>query len=235
MGNAKVPKVLVMLKNRPLILYVLEEIEKIGQLIKPVIVTGYMSKKVEDVLGDGYLYAWQEKQLGTANALMAAKRKIHAENIVVLYGDMPFVKAESLKALIKMHLKTGGNISMLTAQTENFKGQYHSLEHYGRIIREPLGHEIIAVVEYKDASEAQKKIKEINPGVYMFNTKWLWNNLYKIQNNNAQKEFYLTDIVAVAISQGEKARSLMVDAKEVFGVNSREDLEMAEKSLILNP
>jgi len=235
MGNAKVPKVLVMLKNRPLILYVLEEIEKIGQLIKPVIVTGYMSKKVEDVLGDGYLYAWQEKQLGTANALMAAKRKIHAENIVVLYGDMPFVKAESLKALIKMHLKTGGNISMLTAQTENFKGQYHSLEHYGRIIREPLGHEIIAVVEYKDASEAQKKIKEINTGVYMFNTKWLWNNLYKIQNNNAQKEFYLTDIVAVAISQGEKARSLMVDAKEVFGVNSREDLEMAEKSLILNP
>src|SRR6185369_10465409 len=109
-GN--IPKVLVMLKNKPLILYVLHEIDKIGQLIKPVVVVGYGAKKVEGVLGNEYLFAFQDKQLGTAHALLAAKRKIKAENIVVLYGDMPFIKAESLKALIKMHFKTGGNISM---------------------------------------------------------------------------------------------------------------------------
>lgn len=231
MGNPKVPKVLVMLKNKPLILYVLDEIDKIGQLIKPVIVTGFMHKKVQDVLGENYLYAFQEDQKGTAHALMAARRKIRAENIVVLYGDMPLLKADSLKELISMHLKSSAKLSMLTAQAENFKGIYRSLEHYGRIIRNPINHEIAAVVEYKDASDEQKKILEINPGVYMFNTKWLWENIAKIKNNNNQKEYYLTDIVQIAIAQGEKVNSLRVDAREVLGINSKEDLEVAEKML----
>lgn len=226
-GN--IPKVLVMLKNKPLILYVLHEIDKIGQLIKPVVVVGYGSKKVEGVLGNEYLFAYQEEQLGTAHALLAAKRKVKAENIVVLYGDMPFIKSGSLKALIQMHFKTGANISMLTAQVESFKGIYHSLEHYGRIARDPIEHKIIRIIEYKDASDIQKKIKEINPGLYMFNTKWLWENLEKIKNQNAQKEYYLTDIIDIAITQGEQVRSLMVEAKEVIGINSGEDLAIAEK------
>lgn len=230
MGNGKTPKVLTMLKEKPLIFYLLSEIENIGQLAKPVVVTGYMSKKVEGVLGDHYLYALQEDQLGTAHALLAAKKKVRAENAVVLYGDMPFIKAESLKSLIQLHFKTGGKISMLTAQPENFRGIYKSLDHMGRIIRN-VNHEIVGIVEYKDASSHQKKIKEINPGVYMFNTKWLWEALRQIKNNNAQKEYYLTDIVGVAIGQGEKVHSLMIDPLEVLGINSQEDLKTAEKLL----
>jgi len=229
MEQSNIPKVLVMLKNKPLVLYVLHEIEKIGQLIKPVVVVGFGSKKVEGVLGNDYLFAFQEQQLGTAHAVLAAKRKVKAENIVVLYGDMPFIKAESLSELIKMHFKKGSCISMLTAQVENFKGIFQSLENYGRIIRDPITHEVVRIVEKKDANEAQKKIKEINPGIYMFNTKWLWANLSKIKNENAQKEYYLTDIIDVAMSQGDKVNSLMVDPKEVIGVNSKEDLEIAEK------
>jgi bifunctional UDP-N-acetylglucosamine pyrophosphorylase/glucosamine-1-phosphate N-acetyltransferase len=231
MNNARLPKVLVMLKSRPLILYLLEEIEKVGQLIKPVVVVGYMRKQVEAVLGSGFLFAVQEQQLGTGHALLSAKKKVKAENIVVLYGDMPFIKADSLKALIAMHFKSGSKISMLTCQTENFKGIYASLEHYGRILREPINHDVIDIVEFKDASPAQRKIKEINPGIYMFNTKWLWGNLEKIKNSNAQKEYYLTDIVKIAIEQGEKIHSLMVEPNEVLGVNSMEDLAIAEKVL----
>ena len=231
MNNRQVPKVLTMLKNKPLVLYLLEEIEKVGQLIKPVVVVGYMHKQVEAVLGDGFLYALQEKQLGTAHAVMAARKKVKADNILVLYGDMPFIKADSLKELITMHFKTGSKISMLTAQVEDYGGIYESLEHYGRIIREPVEHNIVDIVEFKDANPAQREIKEINPGIYMFNTQWLWNNLEKIQNHNAQAEYYLTDIAKVAIENGEKIHSLMIDPKEVLGVNSPEDLAIAEEVL----
>jgi bifunctional UDP-N-acetylglucosamine pyrophosphorylase/glucosamine-1-phosphate N-acetyltransferase len=232
MGNPRVPKVLVMLKNKPLILYVLEEIDKINQLAKPVVVVGFGAGKVQQVLGSHFLYAFQDKQLGTAHALLAAKNKVKAENILVLYGDMPFIKAESLKELIKLHFKSGAKISMLTAQAENFKGIYISLEHYGRIIRTPLG-DIAGIVEYKDATDVQRKIKEINPGIYMFCAKWLWENIKKIENSNAQKEYYLTDIVQVALAQGEKVNSFLVDAKEVLGINSKDDFAVAEE--ILNP
>lgn len=228
MGSENTPKVLVMLKNKPLILYLLEEIDKINQLAKPVVVVGFGAEKVKTVLGSHYSYAYQADQLGTAHALEAARRNIKAENILVLYGDMPFVKSESLKALVSLHFKKGSNVSMLTAEVKNFNGVYKSLEHYGRILRDSQ-HHIAGVVEYKDASAGQKKIKEINPGIYMFRTKWLWENLKKIENRNAQKEFYLTDIVGIAIAQGQKVPSLLVDAKEVLGINSREDLQIAER------
>jgi bifunctional UDP-N-acetylglucosamine pyrophosphorylase / glucosamine-1-phosphate N-acetyltransferase len=231
---------LVMLKNKPLILYALDEIEKIHQLAKPVIVVGFGAGKVQQVLGNNYLYAFQEKQLGTAHALMAAKNKVKAENILVLYGDMPFIKSASLKELIKLHLHSGAKITMLTAQVKNFKGKNTSLEHYGRIIRTPVlssppilggdrGGNIVGIVEHKDATDIQRKIKEVNPGIYMFNTKWLWENIKKIGNNNKQKEYYLTDIVGIAIDQGEKLNSILVDPEEVIGINSTGDLAIAEE------
>ncbi|MFA5991411.1 MAG: NTP transferase domain-containing protein [Candidatus Doudnabacteria bacterium] len=227
-GN--VPKVLVMLKNKPLILYTLEEIEKINQLAKPVVVVGYGAEKVKTILGDGYLYALQEQQLGTAHALLSAKRKVKADNIVVLYGDMPFIKAESLKQLIVAHFKNRSKISMLTATVKNFSGVYSSLEHFGRIVRDNKLN-ISAVVEFKDASKHQRKIKEVNPGIYMFNTKWLWENLAKVGNSNAQKEYYLTDIIALAIADKQKVSCIPVDPKEVLGINSREDLGVVDKIL----
>jgi len=225
-GN--LPKVLVMLKNKPLILYTLEEMDKINQLAKPIVVVGYGADKVKTVLGDGYLYAYQEQQLGTANALLCAKRKVKADNVLVLYGDMPFIKAESLKALISTHFKNHNKISMLTAAVKNCSGVYSSLEHFGRIVRDSEKN-ISAIVEYKDASLHQKKIKEVNPGIYMFNTEWLWENLGKIKNSNAQKEYYLTDIVALAIADRQKVCSVSIEPKEVLGINSREDLKTAEK------
>lgn len=230
MKQGRVPKVLAMLKDRPLICYVLYEIEKIGQLAKPVVVVGFQAQKVKGVLGSHYSYACQNRQLGTAHALMSAKPKIKAENILVLYGDMPFLKAETLKELIKMHLHGSGKISMLTAQVEKFAGVFSSLQHYGRILRDPWGN-VTGIVEYKDATGTQKKIREINSGVYMFNAKWLWENIRKIKNNNAQNEYYLTDIVALAASHGEKIRTLLADPKEVIGINSREDMFWAEKLL----
>jgi bifunctional UDP-N-acetylglucosamine pyrophosphorylase / glucosamine-1-phosphate N-acetyltransferase len=231
MGSSRVPKVLVMLKDKPLILYVLEEIEKVNQLAKPVIVVGYQAEKVKNVLGNGYSYALQKEQFGTADALMSARRNIKAENILVVYGDMPFIKAESLKALLALHFKKNANISILTTQVENFKGPNESVRHFARILRDPISHNIIGNVEFKDANDQQKKLLEINPGIYAFNTKWLWENLKKIENKNAQREYYLTDIIPLAASQGQTINNLMIDTNEAFGINSLEDLKRAEKLL----
>lgn len=239
MGNISVPKVLVMLKNKPLILYLLEEIEKINQLAKPILVVGYMHEQVEAILGDGYLYALQEPQLGTAHAVMAAKDQIQAENILVLYGDMPLIKAESLKRLITLHHKNQANLSMFTAKVPNFENEFVSLGHFGRIIRNSflssnqkgMG-EIIKITEFKDASESERQIKEVNPGIYMFNTKWLWENITEIKNKNVQNEYYLTDIVEIAINQKEPIHSLEINPREVLGINNLEELKLVEKMLV---
>jgi len=227
MGNANVPKVLVMLKNKPLILHLLDEVEKVNQLVKPVIVVGYMYNKVKDVLGSDYLYAIQDKQLGTAHALLSAKHRITGKNILVLYGDHPLIKAKSLKALMALHHKKNSNISMFTTAVPNFSGSNKSFENFGRIVRDNQKR-ITKIVENKDASAGQKKIKELNSGIYMFNTAWLWEHAKKIKNQNAQAEYYLTDIVEVAIAHGEQIQSLPIDSKEVIGINSPQDLKLAE-------
>jgi len=224
-GN--VPKVLVMLKNKPLILHLLDEVEKINQLAKPVIVVGYMYQKVREVLGDGYLYAIQDKQLGTAHALLAAKHKVTGENILVLYGDHPFIKAESLKKLMTLHHKENSNISLFTTVVPNFEGGFEAFKNFGRIIRKDG--KIVKNVEAKDAGQNELEIKELIAGIYMFNSKWLWENLGKIQNQNAQQEYYLTDIIEKAVEVGENIVNLTIDPGEVIGVNSQEDLKLAEK------
>lgn len=227
MGGS-LPKVLVLLKNKPLILYLLDQVAKINQLIKPVVVIGYKGEMVKTVLGDDYFYAWQTQQLGTAHALMSANRFVKGENILVLYGDMPFIKAESLKKLMKLHHEKKSKISMLTATVNNFSGKFKTLESFGRVVRD-TNKKISKIIEYKDASAGQKKITEINPGIYMFKTSWLWSNMNKIKNKNAQGEYYLTDIVEVAMQGGVSIESVTVEANEVLGVNSREDLSMAEE------
>ena len=148
MGGS-VPKVLVMLKNKPLILYLLEQVDKINQLIKPVIVVGYKAESIKAVLGNDYFYAYQDKQLGTAHALLSAKNKIKAENILVLYGDHPFIKAPSLKALMSLHHKKNSKLTMLTTTVKNFKGENKLFEHFGRIVRGSRK-KISKIVEYKE-------------------------------------------------------------------------------------
>lgn len=230
MGKAEMPKVLVALKNKPLILYILEELEKLNALFKPVIVVGYKSEKVKQILGDDFVYAFQDKQLGTAHAVEASKNKVKAENVLALYGDMPFIKASSLKKLINLHHKKKSKISMFTAKVPNFSGKFGSLNGYGRILRNSAG-KIVEIVEFKDANERQRKNKEVNPGIYVFNSDWLWKNIKKISNHNVQKEYYLTDLIKIAFEEQENISNLQIDPKEVLGVNTPQDLAWAEKVL----
>ncbi len=227
MGNGETPKVLVMLKNKPLILHLLEEVAKINQLAKPLIVVGFRYKDVMAVLGEGYDYALQERQLGTGHAVMSAKSKIYAENILVLYGDMPFIKAESIKKLLQLHQAKQSELSMFTSLAPNFNAELASLNNYGRIIRDH-NENIVKITEYKDASDKEKQVREVNPGIYVFNTTWLFQNIRELKNKNSQGEYYLTDMVELAIKDKKRVHSLPIEPKEVLGINTLEQLVIAE-------
>ena len=234
LNHENLPKVLVPFLGRPLIVHLLSQISRIAKSQKPIIVIGFMADRVKQALGSRYEYVLQEEQLGTAHAVKCTKDKVDAENVLILYGDMPFITEESLRKFIRMHHDHKANISMLTTKVPNFQKQYAGFEHFGRIIRNPSvltrGKEIVKITEFKDCTEPEKQIKEVNPGVYMFNSKWLWTNIKKIKNKNAQKEYYLTDMVEIAIQAKEKIYNLEVSPKEVIGINSMTDLELAEKA-----
>lgn len=231
MGDQPWPKVLTPLKGRPLIAYLLDEVKKIETKQPPVIVVGFMQEKVRQELGNSYLYAVQEQQLGTGHAVAMAKNLVTAENVVVLYGDMPFISAESLNNLVQTQELTGDMLSMFTATVKDFIGPAKPLEKYGRIIRAPNG-DILKITEFKDCTEEEKQIKEVNPGVYCFNSRWLWENIGRLNKQNSQGEYYLTDMLEIAVEQGERVNSLPINPREVLGVNTWEDHEHAEKSFM---
>ena len=230
MGDQPWPKVLAPLKGRPLISYILDEVKQLELSQKPIIVVGFMQDKVRQVLGDGYLYAVQEQQLGTGHAVAMAKSLVSADNLVVLYGDTPFISAHSLKNLIQAQELTGDKLSMFTTTVKNFEGQFKPFEKFGRIIRSQSG-DILKITEYKDCTEEEKKITELNPGIYCFNSQWLWDNIVRINKDNAQGEYYLTDLLEVAVSQGERVNSLPINPNEVLGINTWEDHGHAENLL----
>ena len=222
------PKVLAPLKGRPLISFLLAQIEKIIKNQKPVVVVGYMAEKVQKALGARYEYALQDPQGGTAHAVKAAKDKTSAENILVLYGDMPFITESSLRKLIRLHHDKEAILTMFTTQVPDYQNEFSGFLHFGRIIRN-FKSEIIKVTEYRDATEKDKQIKELNPGIYMFNSEWLWTNIKRIKNKNAQKEYYLGDIVEIAIAQKIPIHALEILPREVIGINTAEDLARAER------
>ncbi len=221
------PKVLIPLRGKPVIKYLLEEVALVAQDTKPIIVVGFMNELVKQELREEYLYALQTKQLGTGHAVMAAKPQITADNFIVLYGDMPFVTATSLQKLIDLHEQNGAKLSMFTGIVPNFEGVYEHFKGFGRIIRDENSH-IAKIQEFADCSDEQKQITEVNPGIYMFNSEWLWPHLEQVGSKNAQGEMYLTDIVEIAIQDGQKIESLPIAPEEIYGINTPDHLAHAQ-------
>jgi len=162
----------------------------------------------------------QEKQLGTAHAVLQASTNISDESVVlILYGDVPLIKAETLESLIKN--VSGNDASLLTVQLDDPTG-------YGRIVRE--NGKVISIVEDKDASDEIKRIKEVNTGILAVNAAYLNECLNKIDNNNVQAEYYLTDIIALAVNDGNDVITTQAEqCYEVEGINDRKQLARLER------
>jgi bifunctional UDP-N-acetylglucosamine pyrophosphorylase/glucosamine-1-phosphate N-acetyltransferase len=225
--NSEKPKVLVDLKGKPLIKHLLDRVSGFFSGIKPVVVVGYKREEVITELGEEYIYATQDEQLGTGHAASCGLEKATAENVVILYGDMPFISPTTLQRLSQTHTESESMFSMLTATPEVFDGPFQSLYTFGRIIRSATG-EIQAIRELVDTNDSEKEMREVNPGIYLFNTAWLKENISSV-TKNSHGEYYLTDVVAVAVSKNIAIQTVDVDPREVLGVNTLEQLEEASK------
>lgn len=235
--QSDIPKVMHALDGKPLVGHVVEAAERSVVQSKPVVVVSPKQTLVQEYLGDRAIYAIQEQPLGTGDAVRSAAPLLRnaADHIAVLYGDMPFISTASVDRLIQAHLAEGNLITIMTATVSNFDGVNQPFYYYGRIIRNDTG-DIIESIELKDTTEEQSKIRELNAGIHCFRANWLWDHLERLHTGNAQGEYYLTDLIRMAIEEGQSISTVSISSEETRGINSPEDLEMAQtKSFTPNP
>lgn len=221
--KSKMPKVLHEVMGRPMVKRVVDTAKDL-EAKNICVVTGHMSETVQEALKDeGVSFAVQEKQLGTGHAVMQAEKYINEnEDVLILYGDTPLIKAETLEKLIEYHRSENNGVSIISAIVEDSAG-------YGHIIRDKDGN-FVKNVEYKDATPEEKLVKEINSGIYCFKGSSLKKALKLITNDNAQGEYYLPDALEIILKSGEKVNAMTIgDVTEFFGVNNRVQLAQANK------
>jgi bifunctional UDP-N-acetylglucosamine pyrophosphorylase/glucosamine-1-phosphate N-acetyltransferase len=237
--RSALPKVLHSLAGEPLLAHVLNAIEAIPSSAifashvasvhsqRPVVVLGHQADEVEKAIGERCLYAIQEEQLGTGHALMAAQHVIEGlatlpQVVLVCYGDTPLVSGEMLARVLVEHLDRQATITFLTAEAT-------LPSDFGRVVRDADGR-VLEIAEVKHATREQIQIKEVNSGVYCFNSSWLWPALHHLPRNSSG-EYYLTDLVRIAASQGLEIATVMGKLEETIGINDRVQLAAAEQFL----
>lgn len=223
--KSKKSKLVQKIYGKEIVKRAVENAEKAG--IKDIVaVVGYQKEEVMEVLGDSVQYAFQEEMLGTGHAVLQAKEFLAGKKgkVLVLNGDVPLLRPETLNKLVEKSIENREYATLLTAIYDNPTG-------YGRIIRDEGGN-IKGIVEEKDTKASQRKIKEINAGIYCFDIEELLSALEKIKPNNAQGEYYITDVISIMNKKGLKTGAVIVeDNTEILGINDRIQLEMLTKVL----
>lgn len=206
-----------------MILYTTELLEKLQ--IKPiVVVVGFAKDSVMSVLGNRAIFVEQRKRLGTAHATQCGLKKLSSEisDVLVLNGDDSAFYTENLiEKLVKTHRSCGASLTFLTITLDDPLG-------LGRIIRGKNG-EVLAIVEEKDATEAQKKIKEVNPACYLFKKNFLSKYLKKVKKSKITGEYYLVDLIGLAVNHKEKVEAVKMKKIPWRGVNTEEELKEARR------
>jgi bifunctional UDP-N-acetylglucosamine pyrophosphorylase/glucosamine-1-phosphate N-acetyltransferase len=219
-------KVLHPLCGEPMLVHLLRVVEEID-LDRTIVVVGYQGDQVRAACeGHPVEFVEQEEQLGTGHAVLVARSALAPieGNLLILYGDVPLLRARTLLRLLDAHEKAGAAAAVLTAVVDDPEG-------YGRVVRGREG-EVLGIVEDRDASDEVRLTKEINSGIYVFHSPGLFAVLDKISPENRQGEYYLTDAIALLAERGERIVGVRVDDSfEVSGINTRDQLAHAEKIL----
>jgi bifunctional UDP-N-acetylglucosamine pyrophosphorylase / glucosamine-1-phosphate N-acetyltransferase len=224
--KSNLPKVLHPLGGRPLFLHVLRTAKRLNP--RPVaIVIGHGAEAVRSAYaGNDVAWILQEQQRGTGHAVLCAKEafKGFKGEVIILSGDVPFIREQTLHMLVAHHRSRNAAVTLLTAFLDEPRG-------YGRILRDDHGN-VTGIVEEKDATLGERGIREVNAGVYVVSAPFAFAALSEVKNHNQQSEYYLPDIVAVGLAQGADVETVRVDdVREMLGVNTREELAFMEKEL----
>ncbi len=219
MPASDLPKVMHEVDGKPMVVRVVDTMNEVcpGHMY---IVVGYEAEKIIDTMDDGGVeFVYQHEQLGTGHAVLQCEDalKDFSGTVIVLNGDVPCLRPETVRRFAGYHQAEGAAATVLTAELENPTG-------YGRIVRDDDG-SLCGIVEEKDASDDVKRIRESNSGLFCFDRTLLFEALKATGRDNAQKEYYLTDVITVLRDRGEKVRAFCVDDPwEVSGVNTEEEL-----------
>lgn len=220
--KSKTPKVLHKVVGKSMLEHVIDAANEVG-CHRNIVVVGSGREKVESTLANMNLtFVHQEERLGSGHAVMVCDDVIdESEDVLILCGDTPLIQGKTLQKLIDGHRENNNACTVLTAELDDPFG-------YGRIVRDASGN-VLKIVEQKDADEATKQIKEINSGIYCFKGSLLKTYLKKIDNNNSQKEYYLTDMLELLNNAGYSVGTAVVDDfDDLRGVNSRQQLSESE-------
>lgn len=223
--KSDLPKVLHPLCGKPMLWHVLEAL-KSATTEKPVVIVGHGAEKVKTYLGDSAECVLQEPQLGTGHAALQAESLLQGKTdyVIVTYADMPLLRGETFQRLVEAQRLNPGPFSLLTVIADAPRG-------FGRIVRNANG-TVEAIVEEYVATPAQREIKELNVGAYCFRADWLWEALHRIEKNPQKGEYYLTDVVAIAVKDNLPVQAVVHDDFiETIGINSRVHLSEAEAAL----
>lgn len=220
--KSDLPKVLHPVGGMPMVTWAIQNARALGA--EPIVlVVGYKAEVLRQVIGDGVLYAYQDQQLGTGHAVLQARSLLQGrvKDVLVLYGDMPTLKAETLQRLVALHRERRPALTMLSVIAKDSMG-------FGRVVRGQDGR-VQAIVEEAVASPEILAIRELNCGVYCFDGEWLWRRLPDIPVTPPKGEYYLTDMVSLAVADQLPVEVLTIhDVSEVQGINTRVHLAQAE-------
>ncbi|MCW8798020.1 MAG: sugar phosphate nucleotidyltransferase [Prosthecochloris sp.] len=225
--KSDLPKVLHPAHGKPIIEYVVETSKQLSPE-SIVLIVGHMADEVRKATERfDVSCALQQPQLGTGHAVMQAELPLASfkGDILILSGDAPLITRETLSKLLDYHRKENATATVLTAELDDPTG-------YGRIIRDQKSNDVQRIVEQKDALPEEQRIREINSGIYVFDSTTLFSALKAIDNKNAQQEYYLTDVFAICMQQGKKISAFRTeDPDEIRGINTPEQLSEAESIL----
>ena len=223
--NSELPKTMIPVDGRPMIDYVVDVARSIDPA-KVIVVVGFKREIIVNHFASSDIeFAVQEQQLGTGDAVAATLSLLGDQpaDIVVLSGDVPLIRTETIQALLAKHRADTNVVTLLTCKLDDPAS-------YGRILRD--GEKVTGIVEAKDATSEQLAINEINSGIYVFDSRFLMNSLPKISNDNAQGEYYLTDLVTLAAHNNLHLQASSVDdPMEIYGANTAEESLFLDKEM----
>jgi bifunctional UDP-N-acetylglucosamine pyrophosphorylase/glucosamine-1-phosphate N-acetyltransferase len=223
--KSDVAKVLHPLAGRPLVAYAVETARATTD-VTPVLVVGYGAEAVREAVGDDAVFVEQAEQRGTGHAVLQAREVLQGQTdlVLVTYADMPILTVETLRRLVQRQQESAGPITILTLDHENPRG-------FGRVIRDESG-AVLHIVEEAVATPEELAIRELNAGVYCFDAAWLWSHVDQIPLSLPKREYYLTDMIGMAVAEGLRVEAVVTkDGDEALGINTRVHLAEAESVL----
>ena len=229
---SRLPKVLHALGGKPLLAHVLDRARAL-HAERTIVIYGHGGNAVAAGFADPALkFVLQAPQLGTGHAVRSAEKHLRASatHIMVLYGDHPLIDTKTIHAIADAHLEGGDPLTMATALVDDFDDWREGFYDFGRIVRDKDG-KLTRIVERKDATKAELSITEVNPSYFCFEEDWLWKNLNRLTNTNAQGEYYLTSLPEMAQRQGQGITTVSIDPITALGANTPEQLALLERML----